>query len=175
MLTHSHTIFRLYPRLQKCLQGLTFLLATPLLLGSSYWIHRQATQPQPQQVTLRLNQDDHYIGQGSVNGLQINFLLDTGATQVAISSELADQLGLTYGDAQTVETANGNTQVYPTLLNHLRIGNIQLQNVIAYISPQLHSNDILLGMNVLKTLDLRQQDQQLTLIQQQPSNPPIDG
>jgi aspartyl protease family protein len=189
--THWQNLFRHYPRLQKCLQGLVFLLATPLLLACGYWIQQQSPPNNGQktpsrlphsssihphiitthQLTLQLNEDDHYVGDGSINGVYIQFLLDTGATQVAIPSPLANQLGLIYGHAQSVQTANGETQVYATELKTLTIGNIELHDIPAFITSQLPNNEVLLGMSVLKTLDLRQQNQQLTLIQQKPSHP----
>ena len=71
--THTHArwqrVLHQYPRLQKGLQGLFFLLATPLLLAGSYWIQQQtqhsnvqkAASPSinSQQIALLLNLDDH--------------------------------------------------------------------------------------------------------------------
>lgn len=144
-------------------------IVKPYLLSTSFFASstRFAVNPLPSspQVTLHLNAEDHYVTQGHVNGVSVLFLLDTGASQVAISSQLADQLNLTYGAAQSVETANGQIEVYAAHIDNLQIGNIHLRHISALINPQLPAHNVLLGMNVLKKLDLHQQDQQLTLTQ----------
>ncbi|WP_113907096.1 retropepsin-like aspartic protease family protein [Aliidiomarina celeris] len=116
-------------------------------------------------VVLDQNRQGHYLANGEINQRAVTFLLDTGATQVAIPGRLSDQLGLTRGTAVQVRTANGIALAYQTQLDELRLGEIRLQNVSATIVPDYDSSHILLGMSALRTLEFTQRDRQLTLIQ----------
>ena len=118
------------------------------------------------QVTLQQNRQGHYITNGAINGTQVTFLLDTGATQVSIPAHIAEKLSLPSGQAYRVQTANGSITVYQTQLNELRIGNIYLYNVAAHINPSMASDEILLGMSALKRVEFRQTGKQLILREQ---------
>ncbi|KKO45023.1 aspartic protease [Arsukibacterium ikkense] len=111
------------------------------------------------------NRAGHYIGTALVNGQPVDFMLDTGATTVAVAASTADKLGLPRGRAIQVATANGITTAYLSQINSLQLGDIVLQQVSASIVPNLGGTEILLGMSALKQLEFRQQGNQLTLIQ----------
>lgn len=115
------------------------------------------------EVTLQRNRFGHYLSAGRINGIEFTFMLDTGATQVAIPGALEKQLKLTRGREILIETANGTAVGYLTRLDTLVLGNIQLNNVAATIAPGMDSDEILLGMSVLKQLDFEQQGNQLIL------------
>lgn len=116
-------------------------------------------------VVLKQNQAGHYVANGSINQRPVTFLLDTGATQVAIPGHLANQLGLRQGQQIQVRTANGIAVAYQTELAQLQLGEILLRNVAATIVPDYHSNHILLGMSALRALEFSQRDRQLTIRQ----------
>ncbi|MGB1263957.1 MAG: retropepsin-like aspartic protease family protein, partial [Cognaticolwellia sp.] len=118
------------------------------------------------QVSLQQNRQGHYITSGAINGTQVTFLLDTGATQVSIPAHIAKKLSLPAGQPYRVQTANGSITVYQTQLNELRIGNIYLYNVAAHINPSMGSDEILLGMSALKRVEFRQTGKQLILREQ---------
>lgn len=116
-------------------------------------------------VVLDQNRQGHYLATGEINQREVSFLLDTGATQVAIPGRMSDRLGLSRGHAVQVRTASGITTAYQTELAELRIGEIRLHNVSATIVPDYDSPHILLGMSALRALEFTQRDRQLTLIQ----------
>jgi aspartyl protease family protein len=115
------------------------------------------------EVRLKQNRAGHYVTAGVINGLEVVFLLDTGATQVSIPMHLATALGLQKGRASWVQTANGRIQVMQTTIQRLAIGDIQLIDVAANLNPAVKSNEILLGMSALKQLEFTQSGQWLTL------------
>lgn len=116
-------------------------------------------------VELQQNRSGHYVANGQINGRGVTFMLDTGATQVAIPQALGEKLGLQAGMAVTVLTANGPAQAYTTQIDELRLGEIRLQNVAATLVPGYKSEQILLGMSALKALEFTQRNQQLTITQ----------
>ncbi len=118
------------------------------------------------QVTLQQNRQGHYVTNGAINGVNVTFLLDTGATQVSIPAHIAEKLSLQTGGQYRVQTANGSITVYQTQLNELRIGNIYLYNVAAHINPSMEADEILLGMSALKRVEFRQTGKQLILQEQ---------
>lgn len=115
-----------------------------------------------QEVILTRNRQGHYIVSGSINGQKTDFLLDTGATDVVVSGNLANKFGLPRGARSYANTANGRITVYSTRIEQLSIGNITLHQVKASINPSM--NDlVLLGMSALKQVELSQRGNTLTL------------
>ena len=117
-------------------------------------------------VELIRNKYGHYVTTGLVDNREVVFMLDTGATHVAIPGALEDYLNLQRGQSYNVHTANGTARVYATEIDKLEIGGIVLQNVKAAISPTMQGEEILLGMSALKQLEFRQKGNKLTLVQQ---------
>lgn len=117
------------------------------------------------EVVLQGNRYGHYVVNGEINGHEVEFLLDTGATVISIPEKIARQLQLQEGTPFQVQTANGTIRVYSTLLQQLRLGDIVLHDVRATINPHMKGSGILLGMNVLRQLELIQRDNTLTLRQ----------
>ncbi len=116
------------------------------------------------EVLLKRGLDGHYRAEALINGEKINVLVDTGATGVAISQSLADQLGLKSINAIGVNTANGDSVGYMARLKSVKIGGIEEQNVSAMIAPNLEG-DVLLGMSFLGRLDVRLFKGEMTLKQ----------
>lgn len=116
-----------------------------------------------QTVTLQMNRSGHYLAPGRINGTPVKFLLDTGATDVAIPDKLARQLQLDRGIASMSQTANGLVKSYSTILDSVRLGNIELNQIRASIIPGMPGGEVLLGMSFLKHLDMVQKGKQLTL------------
>ena len=117
------------------------------------------------EVVLQRNRQGHYHLTGLINGREVEFLLDTGATVVTVPQALASELNLPRGTDTEVSTANGVAHAWLTRLASLRMGDIELTDVRAHISPGLTSREVLLGMSVLKQLDFSQRGNTLTLIQ----------
>ena len=118
-------------------------------------------------VSLERNRYGHYVTAGKVNSKPVVFMLDTGATNVAIPQGIATKLGLKRGPAHQVMTANGVTRAYRTQITQLQVGSIILFDVRASITPGMTGSEILLGMSALKQLDFSQSGNTLTLVQHQ--------
>jgi aspartyl protease family protein len=118
-----------------------------------------------QTVVLQRNRAGHYVLDGQVNGVPVKFLLDTGATLVAVPASLASRLGLDRGMRMTVVTATGPTTAYSTIIDSVRIGELEETQVVASILADLPRDEILLGMSFLKRLDFTQRGDTLILTQ----------
>ena len=116
-------------------------------------------------VKLKRNRMGHYVASGYINEQDVEFLLDTGATDVVIPASIANDLGLRRGAASKAYTANGSVTVYSTTIEQLTIGEIELYNVRASINPGMERSAILLGMSALKQIEFLQQGDFLTLRQ----------
>ena len=115
------------------------------------------------EVVLERNRYGHYVASGEINNQPVEFLLDTGATLVAIPEHIAKQLNLKKGRAFQSQTANGSSQSYATTIERLTLGGIVMTNVPASISSGMEFDEILLGMSFLKHLHLTQQGKQLRI------------
>ena len=93
----------------------------------------------------------------------MEFLVDTGATAVAIPSELASRLRLRKGQQVSTITANGIAIAHTTTIDELQLGDIIEHHVPATLVPNLPGGQILLGMSFLKRLDFSQRDDTLVL------------
>ena len=121
------------------------------------------------EIELQRNRFGHYVTSGQINGQDVVFMLDTGATDVSIPEDIARDLGLERGYPAVYQTANGRITVYSTQLDDVTIGNIRLHNVKATINPNDTSDDILLGMSFLKHLEFTQRGDTL-ILRQIPNN-----
>ena len=117
------------------------------------------------EIVLQRNAYGHYVTSGTINNHDVTFLLDTGATDIAIPETIANEIGLRKGQSIMVKTANGNTRAYRTRLDHVAIGDIRLYDLNATILSNISGQEILLGMNFLKHFEIMQKGQTLTIRQ----------
>ena len=118
------------------------------------------------EVILERNARGHYVVSGQINGQAVDFLVDTGATEVAVPEGLAARLALSRQGGAFSRTANGVVAVWQTRLADVSIGEISLQDVRAVIMPSMGVGDqVLLGMSFLEQLEIIQRDGMLTLRQ----------
>jgi aspartyl protease family protein len=153
--------------------GAWLLLILLLTLLFSQWLDKQqnpnralnvtASEDGNQAVVLKRNRAGHYVAPGFINGIGVTFLLDTGATYVAVSSSLADRVGLRRGMPLQSRTANGVVRSWLTEIDQLRLGPIEMRNVRATILPSMPDDEVLLGMSFLKHLSLTQQGGELLI------------
>lgn len=108
------------------------------------------------QVVLQQGRGGHYVAEGLINGRPVEFLVDTGATDVAVSESEARRLGLDFGPRVTVMTAAGPAPAWVTRLDAVEIGGLRAENVRASITPGL-GEQALLGMSFLKQFSLSQE------------------
>jgi aspartyl protease family protein len=116
-------------------------------------------------VTLAADPSGHYVAEGSINGHTIRFVVDTGATTIALPAAEAVRLGLDYrkGVPAHTRTAAGVVPVYRMTLASVRLGDIEVTNVEGIVIEQ--GLDVaLLGMSFLNRLDMRQEGRTMTLI-----------
>ena len=114
-------------------------------------------------VVLKRNRYGAYMAPGLINGQPVTFLVDTGATSVALPSTVAQGLGLERGLETRSYTAGGITQSYDTWIDSVQIGGIRVENIRGSIVPAMGGNEVLLGMTALRHLDFSQQGERLVL------------
>ena len=124
---------------------------------------KTAQTPAYQEIILNRNRHGHYIFDGEINGKAVTFIVDTGATTTAIPQNLQEYLELEAGSAFSVLTANGKATAYATRISELKMGDIILNNTRASLNPGLGNSEILLGMNILKHMELIQRDNVLII------------
>jgi len=145
-----------------------------LILGGGWWVAQRwmDTDVNPNQrvainangeVVLERNRQGHYVADGEINGKRVTFLVDTGATAVALSTDLARELGLKRGAAVQVITANGVAPAFQTRLDSVRMGSLVVHDVSANFSDGMTDDTVLLGMSFLKHLEFTQRGNQLIL------------
>lgn len=147
-----------------------------LLIGAMWWafdgyLDRKhnpnrdlRTGPQAaERVVLESGPGGHYAVPGQINGRPVKFLVDTGASHVAVPAALAGDLGLERGRRMQVTTAAGRTTAYDTRIDRIALGGIELRDVRGSINPSMDTDFVLLGMTFLRHLDFRQEGGRLIL------------
>jgi aspartyl protease family protein len=117
------------------------------------------------EVVLERNHYGHYVVSGKINQQPVQFMIDTGASDVSVPAHIARQIGLHKGAEVTFSTANGYATGYLTRLAEVRVGEIVLRDIRASINPNVDHDEVLLGMSFLKRLEFSQRGETLTLRQ----------
>lgn len=112
--------------------------------------------PSATEIILPMGSGGHFSTQGSINGKIVNFLVDTGATSVAMGQAEANRIGLDWkkGRPGLSNTANGTVPIYTVNLTSVKVGAVEVANVAAVVLP----NDmptILLGNSFLSRFTMR--------------------
>jgi aspartyl protease family protein len=107
-------------------------------------------------VEIRRGDDGHYHWPGTLNGASVDFLVDTGASGVAIPAALADRLGLAGEESVRSSTAGGWTTGRVVRADLTLEGGVRAERLRMVALPNLASP--LLGMNVLGRLRWQQRD-----------------
>ena len=117
-----------------------------------------------QSVTLAAGPGGHFFTQGAINGGAVRFVVDTGATVIAMPASVANRLGLDYrkGQAGTAQTAAGPTPAYLVKLDTVRVGGIELNNLDGVVIEQ-GLEVVLLGMTFLNRVEMRRDGDTMTL------------
>lgn len=109
-------------------------------------------------MALRTGQDGHYYTDGAINGQDVSFLVDTGASAVVIPEPLAAELGLQKNRQIRMVSASDAYEAYETIIPELSVGPIRLVNVLGNINPRAMGTQVLLGMSALKGMQLVQEN-----------------
>lgn len=121
----------------------------------------------PKKMTLYPNSYGAYVTHGFINKKPAEFIIDTGATIVAMSSQTADRLGINYktGRRGYASTASGTTKTLTTYIHKIEIGQFVFRGVEAAVIKGRYPEKILLGNTALRHLDMHFKGTALTLIQ----------
>lgn len=103
---------------------------------------------------MTMNRFNSFVGQGSINGVGVSLLADTGASMVVIPERLAQRIGLRKGAALAFKTGGGVVPHYLTNIDKLTLGQIEMRNIEAAINPAMQDDFVLLGMSALRFVDM---------------------
>jgi len=155
---------------------LSLLLACTLIAGSVAWLSNRIDTPtdqppanlqtvrtvsppeeqlSPNAAAIRRESDGHFWTRADVDGSSLKFLVDTGASVVALTWYDAKRLRLnpeTLDFSWTVSTANGQTSAASVLIDSISIGNVEIKNVEAIVMHEEDLQNSLLGMSFLGQL-----------------------
>ena len=115
-------------------------------------------------VVLMADSRGHFINSGTINGRVMQYMVDTGASTVAIGRQDAERMGLNYQNGQPVRmnTANGVAQGWRMKLDSVRIGDVEVFGVEAIITPQPMPY-VLLGNSFLTEFQMTRINDQMVL------------
>lgn len=115
-------------------------------------------------VVLSADARGHFVSLGQINGRTMQYMVDTGASTVAIGLADAERMGLDYRQGARVHmgTANGIAQGWRVVLDTLRLGDVEIYGVDAVVTPQ-SMPFVLLGNNVLGEFKMTRTQDQMVL------------
>ncbi|MBI4988097.1 MAG: TIGR02281 family clan AA aspartic protease [Rhodocyclales bacterium] len=126
--------------------------------------HSGGNGGEAQTTNLTADSRGHFITTGTVNGATVRFLVDTGATSVALGASDARRANVNLGSGRPimVQTANGITQAWLVTFDNVRVGDVTLHGV----EGTVHQHDMpmaLLGMSFLNRMEMKRDGQTMTL------------
>jgi aspartyl protease family protein len=142
--------------------------AAPPIAASAVNASSVSVSTGPRTVTIRQGDNGHFQLEALVDGRRMEFLVDTGATGVALRESDAAWLGIRPAERDYTArsaTANGIVRVAPVTLNRVEVGDIVLYNVAAFVVPNQSLGQNLLGMSFLSRVRWQQEYGKLILEQ----------
>jgi aspartyl protease family protein len=148
------------------------LITVWLLIGTAVFLAVQTMQHRAERarfsfdsasgrIELKRAPDGHFHWPGHVNGVAVEFLVDTGATSTALPLALAQRAGLTLEGGLRSSTAGGIVDGRLARADVSLQGGVTAERLRVAVLPQLEAP--LLGMDVISKLRLSQSDGVLTL------------
>lgn len=122
--------------------------------------------PQKTQLSISRGVGNHYWVAGSIQSYPVQFLVDTGATSVAMNEGQARRLGLDYrvqGTPMVASTAGGNVKAWRVKLNSVKVGGLEVLGVDAAVLEGDAPSEVLLGMSFLSRVRWREDNGVLLL------------
>ncbi|MHB1198075.1 MAG: retropepsin-like aspartic protease family protein [Polaromonas sp.] len=132
---------------------------SPVSLGPSGGAGGRGTR-----IILTESGGGHFMTAGQINGRAVQFLVDTGATNVAMSTLDAERAGIPYKSGQPVRvsTANGDSVGFRIKLNSVRVGDVEVYDVDAVVTPEPMPY-LLLGNSFLTRFQMKRENSLMTL------------
>jgi len=136
-----------------------------LTLGQSARLAGSTRSSGTQSVILTADNRGHFITTGTINGISVRFLVDTGASLISMSSAEAKRLGINYiaGQKSFSTTANGVVPTFRIKIDEVRLGDVTLNNVDGVV----HASDalpiVLLGMSFLNRMEMKRDGEKMML------------
>jgi len=124
-----------------------------------------ANLPEGGSAILYADSAGHHFTEGLINGASVKFLVDTGASTIAMNSADARRAGIDYkkGEQSQVQTASANVMAYHVVINTLKIGSLTLNQVDGMVLEGGSPAFVLLGMSALSRMDMKREGIALTL------------
>jgi len=115
-------------------------------------------KPEEITVSIPLNNQRQYVTTGSINDRPVKFLVDTGATIMAMNTAVAKKLGIDYASSETghVVTAGGKVRTWRVFLSSVQVGGIKREHVEAAVLDGEYPLQILLGMTFLHHVTIKE-------------------
>lgn len=135
------------------------LILLVVFMGFKAWEHQRSQSLisfEGGAIVIQRGPDGHFHWPGEVNGLGVDFLIDTGATSTALPQALAERVGLVAEADVSSHTAAGLTRGYRARADIVLRGGVKAERLPVTVLPALGTP--LLGMDVLSKLDFKQQD-----------------
>ncbi|MCG7504840.1 retropepsin-like aspartic protease family protein [Mesorhizobium retamae] len=149
------SVFQSNPELLNQLLGRSASEKTTNLRSSPDAVGQASQQPLGRKVLIKADATGHFRSPFKINGRQVDALIDTGATLVALNTSTARRVGLSISPSdftQQVSTANGPVKVAVVRLSSLQVGKIALENIDAVVIDDKALNTNLIGMSFLSRL-----------------------
>ena len=119
-----------------------------------------------QRVVLKADARGHFVSSGQINGRIMQYMVDTGASTVAIGRPDAQRMGLKFeeqGQSVRMNTANGVAQGWRMRLDSVRVGDVELRGVDAIVTPQPMPY-VLLGNSFLREFEMSRNGDEMMLL-----------
>ena len=119
-----------------------------------------------QRVVLKADARGHFVSNGQINGRIMQYMVDTGASTIAIGRPDAERMGLKFeeqGQSVRMNTANGVAQGWRMRLDSVRVGDVELRGVDAIVTPQPMPY-VLLGNSFLREFEMSRNGDEMMLL-----------
>lgn len=131
---------------------------TPATVGGS------GGAPRGSRIVMNADSGGHFFSGGAINGRAVRFMVDTGATSIAIGVPDAERIGLDYKSGQLgrTSTANGTATMWLVRLSSVRVGDVEIHDVQAAVLPTAMPF-VLLGNSFLTRFQMKRENDQMVL------------
>ena len=115
-------------------------------------------------IVMSADSGGHFFTPGAINGRMVQFMVDTGATSIAMGAPDAERIGLDYrsGRPGSSSTANGSVTTWTLKLHSVRIGDVEVHDVQASVLPA-RMPFVLLGNSFLTRFQMKRENDQMVL------------